>query len=180
MIGERTKRAIDRLPFPLAVTAGAVLIVATAAWLLFVGVRRIDVPSAGDATPTPRSGSGSTQLAATAPAKAPVVIPEAALRANFAPELFPKPVTAAAATAESPKRQLTLQLLAIIGEGEKRRVFVRDPAADLYYDLGIGEPASPGVVLSEIGATTAVFVVAGAEPSSSPRPSDRVTLELPK
>lgn len=83
-------------------------------------------------------------------------------------ELFPAPPPAEPPPPAPPP--LRLQLIAITGQGEARRVFVRDPVADLYLNLSPGDPVASGIVLATIDASGATFDVAGSS----------VRLELPR
>lgn len=86
------------------------------------------------------------------------IISERALAATLVDELFPKPPTPPAPP-DPPK--LDVQLVAILGEGDDRRAFVRDTRENLYLELGAGSELRREVVLASIEADAAVFTVGG-------------------
>jgi len=97
-------------------------------------------------------------------------VPERVWTVTLVDELFPAPPTAEPLPPPPPPPALRLQLIAITGQGETRRVFVRDPGSDRYLNLSPGDSVSTGIVLAAIDQAGATFDVAGRH----------VRLELPK
>lgn len=167
---ERFRQLVSRVPLVPTAIGCIALVLATGVWPVRVLARLSTPPSVPAIHPGPPPGTqtpGAGAGAGPGAVQRAVVVPDAVLTLSLSDELFPRPIAAAQL---HPERGLKLELIAITGEGAGGRAFVRDPQADVYYDLMIGEPASPGVTLAEINATGVVFAVSG----------QRVALELPK
>lgn len=152
--GKRTL-VLPRLP-PLPgvlVSLGGAAALASTVWACWVLSQppALTISSIGDVN------SESTSPAPSAPARE-WIISERALAATLVDELFPKPPIPPA-PAEPPR--LDVQLVAILGEGDRRRAFVRDTRDGDYLELDAGREIRDEVVLASIEENAAIFTVGG-------------------
>lgn len=152
-MNRRLRAALARVLPGVLVLSGGAAVIASASWAIWVwqqppvAAAALRSPDEGRTPPPPRSD----------PPKA-WAISERALAATLVDELFPKE-PGPPPPAEPPR--LDVQLVAILGEGDRRRAFIRDTREDAYLELDPGAELRDQVVLASIEADAATFTVGG-------------------
>lgn len=140
------------LPRALVMVGGAGVLT-SASWAIWVWQQ----PAIVTASPTTPASPSPSATGSLAPARE-WVLSERALAATLVDELFPKP-PAPPPPAEPPR--LDVQLVAILGEGDRRRAFIRDTRENAYLELDTGSTLRDQIVLASIEADAATFTVGG-------------------
>lgn len=155
---------VGRLSIRTAALVATLLCALPGAWLVH-GVRGGDSPApeqTGSLAPSERAAAPDPPQHVTA------VVPAKVWTVTLVDDLFPE-----RRTPEKPQpkpRPFRAELVAITGEGDLLRAFVRDEEMDRYVNLAVGDRLPSGAEVTRIGDRTVVFAVNGAP----------ITLELAK